>query len=171
MIGDTLANVSGREWLVAELRRIHEVLADGLIEHYLLYRVGRTKDRKPFVEAVHALKINAFLTAQAIDSGECDIREVLSILNAFHRLDVEVHKPDIVKGRHKTAEEYEAGFGSKHDDHERWVQAFTVALAELERAGVKRPLTKAAQLVIKRLDLGVTPGQVLRVIRETSTEK
>lgn len=166
MTDDTLGNVTGRAWLVAELDRIAEEVCGELRRVYIETRRGRTADRRTFVDSVDSLQAEAFLTARSVEDGGCDIRHVLSVFNWMARLDHAVHAPDVVKGRNKTAKECAAGFGSKQDAHERWAAAFDAAYSELSAAGRKRAGDEAARLAMQALGLQMTLNGFRRGVRE-----
>ena len=166
MTDDSLANVSGRAWLAAELDRIAGTLCSQLAADYSKVRGKRIADRKKFIDSVEALRSEAFLTARAIASGSCEIRSVISVMNWFARLDVVVHAVDMELGQGKAAKDAATGFGSMEGDHETWADAFLKVLAAEQASGNKRAKTAAAKRVIEDLQLTVTPGQVLRAVRE-----
>ena len=163
---DSLANVSGRAWLIAELDRIGGDLCSQLVADYSEVRGKRIADRKKFIDSVEDLRVEAFATARAIASGSSEIRSVISVLNWLARLDAAAHSKDMDLGRGKAAKDSLTGFGSLAGDHEIWGDAFLQALADEQAHGNKRPKTAAAKRVIEDLQLAVTPGQVLRVVRE-----
>ena len=168
---DSLANVTGRAWLAAELDRIANQLCTELTRDYVDYRRGRTKDRKEFVDSIEQLKVEAFLIARAVLHGGCDMRGVISVFNWFARLDNEVHRPDMNLGRGKIEKDSKTGFSSKHDQHERWCESYLEAHRELEATGKKRLKTTAARMAIHRLALNVTPGALLQAVRENTQPK
>jgi len=165
-VSDTLDNVTGRAWLLAELDRIATAATDELSMHYPRYRRGRTVDRHEFIESVEHLKEDAFFTARAVEDGRCDIQHVLSIFNWLARLDHAVHAPDIVKGRSKTRAEIRSGFAPKTEVHEQWALAFDIAHAELSAGGAKRVGGAAALLAMRRIGVTMTENGFVRAVRE-----